>query len=129
MRSSMPPWPGMRLLESLALAWRLSTDSADRRWWPTPPGQAPQHRRPPDEAQHEHAKGTTKTSARRMPPQTPSQVFLGLMLAASLRLRSARPPGRRPIADPVADQAHCEPPQALLGAAQSYEKARGVGHI
>ena len=86
-RSSMPPWPGMRVPESLAPAARLSTDSARSPAWAARPTSGPRTQahgpgvwpRPPAAARPRRSSATT---ARRRRPRRLGRRDVGQELAS-----------------------------------------------
>ena len=93
-RSRMPPWPGIRVPESLAPAARLSSDSATSPDWavtaisrPSTTAHAAGPGRPP------RSERAPTTIAATVPPMTPLQVLLGEMWFRK-RPTLERPPDR-----------------------------------
>src|SRR5690606_34068158 len=94
MRSSTPPWPGIRSPESFTPAWRLSrlstrSPTIEARAATSATSARPGHCATPAPARAPKARATSTAPA--MPPSAPSTVLLGLMVGASLRRPRWRP--------------------------------------
>src|SRR5690606_37848369 len=88
MRSSTPPWPGIRSPESFTPAWRLSrlstrSPTMENRVATRATRATAGHCGTPDPASQPNARATTMPAT--TPPAAPSTVLLGLMVGASLR--------------------------------------------
>lgn len=103
MRSSIPPWPGIRLPESLMCRFLFIIDSIRSPNVAKTEQEAPRpshHHTLPGNPNHRgqtSPKSTDAAHVSKKPPKNPSQVFWGLMRSNNLCLPKAQPKMNAPV--------------------------------